>query len=102
MNGYQATVEARGYGDVAAEAEALEAALADSEVIGEDLTWTVLADEDRGMLMVRFDMEGVSALDVHELVFQVWQDVWDEAFPESPPTEALAIRCTPVAVEAAS
>lgn len=99
MNAYTAAVEAHGYGDVEAEVSALEDALTGLE-LGDDVTWTVMGDDTRGMLLMQLKLEGISAVDVHELAFQLWEQAWDQAFSEQAPTDVLAIRCVPVGVGA--
>jgi hypothetical protein len=96
VNPYEVGVEALGYGDVFAEAEALEGALEEAG-LGDEVSWTVLGDEGRGLLMVQLRLDAVSALDAHDTAFTVWLQVWEQAFPEQAPTSTLAVRCLPVA-----
>lgn len=99
MNRYTADVEARGYGDAEAESAALVAALTGME-LGDEVKWTVLGDDAKGLLLIQMKLEGVNALDVHELAFQLWEQAWEAAFPERAPTDLLAVRCVPVGVGA--
>jgi hypothetical protein len=101
VNAYTANVEAMGYGHPAEEEEQLRVALEAAD-LGDTVQWTVMADEARGMLLVQLQLEGINAVDVHEVAMGVWQDAWDEAFSEHAPTEVLGVQCVPVPVGAAT
>lgn len=101
MTAYDVFVEAHGYGDPAEEVESLEGALEEAG-LGEDVSYEVLGDDVRGMLLVHLKVEAINAVDAHELGLTVWQDAWGAAFADQAPTEMLAIRCVPVSAAASN
>jgi hypothetical protein len=86
---YQVTIEAQGYGDAEDDGEAFLAAV---EGLGMEPTPVCGIDDEKGMLMVTFELGAADAREAHDEALDVWSGVWEEAFPDMAPPQTLAIR----------
>lgn len=113
MTRYQVSVEADSYGDVYADTEALTAALNDAGVSlprdaggnpannSADVAGEILADADKGMLMLRLILDAMDGVDAHSTGLEVWTQAWDAAFAEHGPPLRFAVTAVPLGDRAA-
>lgn len=110
MERYEVRIEAMGYGQPEDETAALAEALIESDVAMIDgglvnaaapVAAEVMADEGRGLLLVRLLLDAVHALDAHASALELWTEVWEQAFPEQAEPSIFAVTAIPMRLRAA-
>ena len=96
---HEVNIEAQSYGEAEADGVALLTAL---EEAAAELGPSVMADDQRGMVLATLRLEGTDALVVHDDALELWRNAWEAAFPEQPAPLRLSVTVVPADVPAAN